>query len=156
MSRIMNRLCPQGEDEDREGAEAVGVENGLTADQLAALTAGDTVAIESGAEFSRRRYRTGRVVRIDASNIVISSEGPRGGTFIECYSRRDGVRIGGLGRAELINPDPTSTGARRQTLRVDALYREWTRNRADVDRLRQLHAAISECLEAAQAETGRG
>jgi hypothetical protein len=27
------------------------------------------------------------------------------------------------------------------------LYREWTRNRADVDRLRQLHAAISECLE---------
>jgi hypothetical protein len=137
MSRIMNRLCPRGEDEDREGAEAVGVENRLTADQLAALTSGDTVTIESGAEFSRRRYRTGRVVRIDASNIVISSEGPKGGTFIEAYRRRDGVRVGGLGRA-------------------DALYREWTRNRADVDRLRQLHAAISECLEAAQAEIGPG
>jgi ribosome maturation factor RimP len=129
-------------------------ENRLTADQLAALTSGDTVTIESGAEFSRRRFRTGRVVRIDASNIVISSEGPRGGTFIESYSRRDGVRVGGLGRAELINPDsnnPTATGARRQTLRIDALYREWTRNRADVDKLRELHAAISECLEA-QAE----
>jgi hypothetical protein len=79
----------------------VSAENRLTAEQLAALTTGDTVTLESGAEFSRRHYRTGRVVRIDPSHIVINTKGPRGGSFIECYGRRDGIRVGGLGRAEL-------------------------------------------------------
>jgi hypothetical protein len=78
------------------------MENRLSAEQLAGLTSGDSVTIESGAEVSRRRYRTGRVVRVDPSHIIVNAPGPKGGTFIECYSRRDGVRVGGLGRAELV------------------------------------------------------
>ncbi|SDN47489.1 hypothetical protein SAMN05660642_04909 [Geodermatophilus siccatus] len=38
------------------------------------------------------------------------------------------------------------TEARRPFQRVDTAYREWARNRIDVDRLRQLHAVIGECL----------
>jgi hypothetical protein len=33
--------------------------------------------------------------------------------------------------------------------RRDALYREWTRNRADVEALRQVQAAIEDCLAGA-------
>ncbi len=54
----------------------VGVDNRLTADQLAALTPGDFVTIESGAEFSRRKYRSGQVVRLDPSYVVVSAPGP--------------------------------------------------------------------------------
>jgi len=32
-------------------------------------------------------------------------------------------------------------------LRVDAAYRHWARNRADIDRLRELQAAIGEVLD---------
>jgi hypothetical protein len=131
----------------------VSVENRLTAEQLAALMPGDTVLIESGFEFGRRRYGSGTVVRVDASDILVKTDG-RGGTFVERYSRRDGIRVGGLTRAELINPDdpePVLTETRRRTRHIDTLYREWTRNRIGLDRLRRLHAAISECLEV-QAE----
>jgi ribosome maturation factor RimP len=128
----------------------VGVDNRLTADQLSALMPGDTVTIESGAEFSRRKYRSGQVVRLDPSYVVVKASGPRGGTFIERYSLRDGVRVGGVNRAELVNTDSSGLvppEARRRTQHIDTLYREWTRNRTDVDRLRRLHTAISECLE---------
>jgi hypothetical protein len=121
----------------------VGVDNRLTAEQLAGLMAGDSVAIESGAEFSRRRYRTGRVVRIDPCHIVVNSPGPRGGAFIERYSHRDGVRVGGVGRAELVQTDSSEsvlTEARRRTQHIDVLYREWAKQRTDLDRLEQLHA----------------
>jgi hypothetical protein len=60
----------------------------------------------------------------------------RGGTFIERYSLRDGVRVSGLGRAELVNPasgEPRLTEARRQTQHIDVLYREWLKQRTDVD-----------------------
>jgi hypothetical protein len=128
----------------------VGVDNRLTPDQLSALTPGGTVTIESGAEFSRRKYRSGQVVRLDASYVVVSSAGPRGGTFIERYGRRDGIRVGGVGRAELVNADPAGLAppeARRRTQHIDSLFREWTRNRTDTSRLRQLYAAIGECLK---------
>ena len=133
----------------------MGIDNRLTADQLSALTAGDTVTIESGAEFSRRKYRSGQVVRLDPSYVVVSSAGPRGGTFIERYGRRDGIRVGGVNRAELVNADPAGLGppeARRRTQHIDSLFREWTRNRTDTDRLRRLYAAIGECLEDANQE----
>ena len=65
-------------------------EHRLTAEQLAALTPGDAVTIESGQEFGRRRHTTGTVGRIDASRVVVASQGPRGGTFVERYSLRDG------------------------------------------------------------------
>jgi hypothetical protein len=66
----------------------VGIDNRLTADQLASLTAGDSVTIESGADFGRKRYRSGRVVRIDPFDIMVNAPGPKGGSFIERYSRR--------------------------------------------------------------------
>jgi hypothetical protein len=139
----------------REESEAVSAPNRLTVDQLAALTAGDSVAIQVGADFGKRRHRTGRVVRVDASSITVNTAGARGGAYIECFGRRDGVRIGGLEHAELVNPDGLGSASkeqRQQSMRIDALYREWTRNRQDVDRLRRLYAAISECLES-QAKT---
>ncbi len=128
----------------------MGVDNRLTADQLAALTPGDTVTIESGAEFSRRKYRSGQVVRLDPSYVVVSAPGPRGGTFIERYGRRDGIRVGGVNRAELVNADPSGVElpeARRRSQHIDSLFREWTRDRTDTERLRRLYTAIGECLE---------
>ncbi len=94
------------------------------------------------------------MVRLDPSSVLVKASGPKGGTFVERYSLRDGVRVGGINRAELINADlsgPALTEARRRTLHIDSLFREWSRNRTDVDRLRRLHRAISECLEEAQA-----
>ena len=112
------------------------------------------IALESGAEFGRRRCTTGTVVRVNSSHIVINCSGPRGGTFIERYSRRDGIRVGGLSRAELVNPgsaEPALTEARRRTAYIDVLYRDWTRNRADVDGLRRLYTAIREYLDEVQS-----
>src|SRR3954471_19553624 len=90
----------------RPGGEAtqLAAENRLTAEQLAALRPGDTVAVESGAEFGRRRHATATVVRVNASHVVVSCEGPRGGKFVELYGLRDGVRRGG-GHAEPVNAD---------------------------------------------------
>ena len=127
----------------------------MTGEQLAGLSAGDTVTIVTGLEFSKRRYRTGTVVRIHPTHVMVKSKAPRGGsTYVECFGRRDGVRVGGLGRAELVNADssePAVTEARRRTQHIDVLYREWSRHRTDVDRLRRLHAAISECLQQVEA-----
>jgi hypothetical protein len=128
----------------------VAAENRLTVEQLAGLSPGDAVTIESGQDFGRRRHASGTVVRIEGSRVVVSCKGPRGATFIEHYGRRDGLRVGRGQRAELVNPDgmgAVSTERRRQVLRIDALFREWTANRADTDRLRQLRAAIDECLQ---------
>jgi hypothetical protein len=53
----------------------VRAENRLTAEQLAALSPGDAVTIESGQDFGRRRYATGRIVRVDAGCITNSVRG---------------------------------------------------------------------------------
>jgi hypothetical protein len=42
--------------------------------------------------------------------------------------------------------DSESRATRPDFQRVDTAYREWARNRADVDRLRQLHDVIGHCL----------
>jgi hypothetical protein len=89
------------------------------------------------------------VARVDGSHIVVKTRGPRGGaTFVEQYGRRDGVRVGGVTRAELVIVDATepSSDQQRHTRRIDSLYRAWARNRGDVDTLRALHAAIAEHL----------
>jgi hypothetical protein len=57
-------------DHTREGARIVSVQNRLTADEVAALDSGDTVTIESGAEFGRSRYTTGAVVRLGLPHVV--------------------------------------------------------------------------------------
>ena len=119
-------------------------ENRLTAEQLAALAPGDPVTIESGAEFSRRRFTTGTVAWVSGPHIMV-----RCGPYLERYRLRDGTREGGVGRAELVNLDgaAASDEARRRTRQIDVLYREWSRDRADIDKLRRLHAAIEESLE---------
>jgi hypothetical protein len=128
----------------------VSAENRLGADQLAGLTPGDAVTIESGTEFGRRRYTPGTVVRVDTAHVVVSCRGPRGGKFVERYGIRDGVRAGGGTRAELVHAEQDGTAARdllvRQTRQVDVLYRAWSRSRGDVEALRALHAAIGELL----------
>jgi len=127
----------------------VAAENRLTSDQLVALAPGDTVTIESGAESSRRRYASGTVVRVSPTHVVVRVEGPRGGTFVERYSLRDGLRDGG-GRAELVTADSDDPATRdllrRRTQRIDTAYRQWSRRRADVEALRELQDAISDYM----------
>ena len=91
--------------------------NRLTREQLAALAPGDTVTIETGSDLGRSRHTPGTVVRTGPFHVVVRVEGPRGGSFIERYSLRDGLRDSG--RAELVTTDAgnpatgTSCGAAR-------------------------------------------
>jgi len=134
----------------------VAVENRLTADQLAVLAPGDTVAIESGttaAGFQRPRLTVGRVIRVNPAEIVVSVKVPGGGNFVQRYSRRDGRRTSGGGGAELVDMDavsPATVEQRREVQQLDRLWWAWRRNRGDVDTLRRLHDAIGDYLQ----ETG--
>jgi hypothetical protein len=127
----------------------VSVENRLTVEQLAALAPGDPVTIETGADSSRPRHTTGTVVRADGPYISVCVRSPRGAAYLEQYRRRDGSRVGDRSRAELVNAKAHERvdEAQQRTRRIDALFRDWARDRTDVDRLRALHEAIGECLE---------
>jgi hypothetical protein len=121
----------------------------LTAEQLAALAPGDVVAIESGLEFGRRRIATATVARVDGVCITVKCTGPRGSTFVERYSLRTGLRVGGGTRAELVHPQSSepAEAAQLDGLRtVDRLYREWRRQPGDEQLLRRLHEAIGELM----------
>jgi hypothetical protein len=124
--------------------------NRLTVDQLAALAPGDPVVIETSGDFRRPRQSTGTVVRILGPHIVVSVRSTRGVPYVDHFDRRDGVRIGGSRYAVLVHPDgmhPAMPPARRrQAVHIDALYREWKRNRDDVEALRLLQAAIGDYL----------
>lgn len=133
------------------------VENRLAAEQLAALQPGDPVVIESAvANSARARHTTGTVARVTASRVVVSVRSRYGATYTEEYGLRDGVRVGGRVRAELVDagsvehPHPEG---RRRLQRVDAAYREWTRDRGDLDRLRRLREVADELLHEAAAGT---
>ncbi|MGY1640046.1 hypothetical protein ACI782_02800 [Geodermatophilus sp. SYSU D00703] len=128
------------------------VENRLSADQLAALEPGDTVTIESEASFGRPRRAAGTVVRVTGPDIVVKVLSRHGVTHQERYRRRDGVRVGGVSRAELVgadarDPSATSEG-RHRAQRIHNLYRSWNRNPSDLEALRQLHRAIGDYLVA--------
>jgi hypothetical protein len=135
---------PPGDPQDhRHRREALAAENRLNAEELAALAPGDTVTIESGLEFARRRHSTGTVARITGRHVVV-----RCGSYVECYGLRDGIRDGGAGRAELVHEQaPAGTGARQRHKHIDAAYRSWSRSRTDPDRLRQLQDAVTAALE---------
>src|SRR3954468_7962086 len=131
-------------------------ENRQTADQLAALAPGDDVNVESGLEFGRRRHVTATVARVDGSCLQVRCRGPRGASYVERYGLRDGIRIGGGTRAELVNAQPDEPAAVdllvQQTREIDELYRAWSRRRGDIDALRTLHAAIGTFLKAQLAD----
>lgn len=125
----------------------------LTADQLAALAPGDAVVVETGADAGRLRHTTGTVLRTTDGQVVVRMAGPRGGAYVERYSRRDGLQVGRGARAALVTVDPAEADPanavqRRQQQRIDALWRAWSRNRGDTDLLRELHEAIGERLGA--------
>ncbi len=125
-------------------------ESRLSADQLAALAPGETVTIETSGDFRRPRRSTGTVVRIEGPHLVVLTRSPRGVPYVDRYGRRDGVRVGGGQRAELVNAGAAETAGipegRRRQLHIDAAYRAWARNRGDVEKLRELQAAISDVL----------
>jgi hypothetical protein len=56
----------------------VAAHNRLTADQIAALGPGDTVTIESAADFARPRHVLGTVVRVAGPHIVVTARAPAG------------------------------------------------------------------------------
>lgn len=128
-------------------------ENRLTSEQLASLAPGDPVTIESGQDFGRRRHTSGTVVRRDGARVVV-----RCGAYLEHYSLRDGVREGGVGRAELVNLDreAATSEERRRTGQIDLLYRDWARDRRDLSKLQQLHSAITLCLGQASQDASAG
>jgi hypothetical protein len=132
----------------------VAVDNRLTAEQLAALAPGDVVAIEISADFRKPRYSAGTVVRLEGSRIVVSWRSPRGVPYVHRYAVRNGVRIGGGHQAQLVQPGhgrAVPTDDEREQLRpIDALYRDWARNKDDVDKLSRLRDAISELLDGAE------
>jgi hypothetical protein len=118
---------------------------------LAALAPGDSVTIETSGDFRRPRHSAGNVVRLVGSCIVVSCRSARGVPYVHQFDRRTGVRVGGGARAELVGSDgaadATVTDERRLAARVDAAYRDWMRNRGDVERLRELRDAVEDCLQ---------
>jgi hypothetical protein len=125
----------------------VAAEDRLTPEQLAALTVGEAVTIESAADFRRPRYVSGEVVRLTASHIAVCITSGAGVTYEERFDRRDGLRIGAGRRAELVNPQPQETSERQEaTRRLDGLVLAWRRDRSDLEALRRLHKAIGEYL----------
>ncbi len=128
----------------------MGVDNRLTVEQLAALAPGNSVTIESTAEFSRPLHTIGTVVRADGPFISVRVRSRRGVAYLEQYRRRDGSCVGGRGQAESVTADlsePVLPQKDQRARRLDSLFRDWRRNRHDVDRLRALHEAIGERLE---------
>jgi hypothetical protein len=127
-------------------------ENRLTGEQLAALSPGDTVTIETSRDLRRPAFSSGTVARVEGPHIVVSCRSPRGVAYVHHFDRRDGVRIGGGHRAELVTTDPAQAlSAHRPpgAARVDAAYRAWARNRANPELLRQLQAAVADALDEA-------
>lgn len=125
-------------------------DNRLTPEELADLAPGDTVSIEIARDLRRTRHRVGTVVRVTATYVFVSSKGPGGGTYQERFGLRDGLRVGGLGHAELVHRDgqePALGEVRRRSRSIDLLYHQWARDRRDVDTLRRLHAAIGSFLD---------
>ena len=109
----------------------------MSAEQLAALVPGATVSIEISGDFRRPKYVAGTVVRLAGSHIVVSVKSPRGVTYVQQYGRRDGIRDGrNLVRARASQRrQPVLRDGGGPARRIDALYRDWSRNRSDLDRL---------------------
>ena len=128
-------------------------DNRLTGKELAALSPGDAVTIETSGDFRRPRYSAGAVVRLAGSCIVVSCRSARGVPYVHQFDRRTGGRIGGGAVAQLVTVEGADdTEQDRQLAQVEAASREWARHRTDVDKLRRLRDAVSECLDESLVE----
>jgi hypothetical protein len=85
-----------------------------------ALTPGDTVTIELAPDVGRTPRTVGTVIRVGAADIVVRSQG-RGGTFVERYGRRDGIRRSGS-RVELMNAEATACATRERRREVQRIH----------------------------------
>jgi hypothetical protein len=124
-------------------------EHRLSREQLEALAPGDTVTIQRAGDLRRPRRELGTVLRLQGSRLVVSTTGARGGVYIEEFSRRDGLGLGGSRPLQLVDDvaDSPATGEqRRQQMRIDAAYRAWARNRSDLGKLRELQAVVRTAL----------
>ena len=110
------------------------------------------VTIESEVSLGRPRHAAGTIVRVTGPEIVVKVASWRGVAHQERYRRGDGIRVGGLGRAELVQSDCSEFAAtpaeRQQVQHIHGLYRAWNRNRGDVESLRRLLDAIGNYLVA--------
>jgi hypothetical protein len=120
----------------------------LTAVELAALAPGDAVTIESGADFGRTRRTAGTVTRVTDTKAFVRVQSPRGVPYVQEFCLRTGWRAGRGAYAALVST-PASAAVqerRRESQRIEALWRAWSRERDDVEALRELHAALGERL----------
>ncbi|MGY1619454.1 hypothetical protein ACI797_22155 [Geodermatophilus sp. SYSU D00691] len=66
------------------------------------------------------------MVRLEGSRLVVSTRSDRGVGYVHQFDRREGVRLGGDQRAELVNAaagGPQLPEERRRERRIDAAYR---------------------------------
>jgi hypothetical protein len=124
----------------------------LTADQLAALSPGDAVTIESGIDSGRTRRTAGTVTRITETKVFVRMQSPRGAVYVREFSLRNGTGAGRGNHAALVDAPASAVtdDRRREQQRIDALWRTWVRNRTDVDALRDLHEALGQRLHELQ------
>lgn len=130
-------------------------DNRLSAEQTATLTPGDTVHIETWGPWRDAEVTTGTVVRLTATQVIVSRRSRSSGDYEDRFRRKDAKVVGGGSRAELVDPthprtvaDLAGTNRRRRQSSIDALVHRWTRNRDNLDALRELHTAIGEYLDA--------
>lgn len=106
----------------------MGAESRLAPDQLAALTRGDVVVIESAVDGGKIRHSSGTVVRVEGLHLVVAC----GGSKVQRFSCFDGVSTDEMQPAELVNaPQPTDlylTDQEWRVLRVAARRRDWERS----------------------------
>ena len=123
----------------------MGIDNRLTAEQIAPAAPGDAVVIESRHGFHRPRYATGAVIRVGTMHVDVFWDGRKGS---HVSSAIDFVTGSARARAELDRADAVHLAARgivgRETRYIEAPYRQWHRRPGNLEALRTLRDALSE------------
>ena len=126
----------------------------LPADQIDALKQGAQVVFaHSHGTFGRTQVQTGEVVRLTPTQIVVRYA--EAGRTIELRFRKKDGLIFGERYGYLLDPREPDTAQRlssqlrnRRRWQIDALAQRWTKDRNDLEALRELHNAIGKYLDA--------
>lgn len=129
------------------------LDNRLRDDKLSILAPGDSVIFEVNRGWARADFTTGTVAKLTPKQIVVHYGGPRG--TVEVRFRRADGRVIGNGYGFLLDPEHEYTvsalkrgrQSRRQQ-QIDSLAGRWSRERDNLDVLRDLQVAIGEYLDA--------